>query len=305
MNDAATPVPPVDILLLGNVTRDLIDEHDFEHYRLGGTVTFAAVVADRLGRRPTVITRAAPETDLSAMPASAQVHVLPSATTTTFANIYTPHGRVQYCYTPAPPISAADIPAAMRAPDIALLGPIANEITGDVPAVFAESTVIAAVPQGWMRRLDERGRVHSKQWESAREILPHLDALILSLEDIDYEWERLAPAFDYVPLIVVTEYRDGSTVFERQANGSIHETKIPPRPAHEVDPTGAGDIFTTAFLIRLEETRDPMQAARFGNVAASISVEHVGTTGIPTREAILSYMDTHPFEPEPVEQSKF
>ena len=211
MNDAATPVPPVDILLIGNVTRDLIDEHDFEHYRLGGTVTFAAVVADRLGRRPTVITRAAPETDLSAMPASAQVHVLPSATTTTFANIYTPHGRVQYCYTPAPPISAADIPAALRAPDIALLGPIANEITGDVPAVFAESTVIAAVPQGWMRRLDERGRVHSKQWESAREILPHLDALILSLEDIDYEWERLAAAFNYVPLIVVTEYRDELT----------------------------------------------------------------------------------------------
>ena len=186
-----------------------------------------------------------------------------------------------------------------------LLGPIANEITGDVPAVFAESTVIAAVPQGWMRRLDERGRVHSKQWESAREILPHLDALILSLEDIDYEWERLAPAFDYVPLIIVTAYRDGSTVFERQADGSVHETKIPPRPAQEVDPTGAGDIFTTAFLIRLEETRDPMQAARFGNVAASMSVEHVGTTGIPTREAILNYMDTHPFAPEPVEQSKF
>ncbi len=305
MNDAATPVTPVDILLIGNVTRDLIDEHDFEHYRLGGTVTFAAVVADRLGRRPTVITRAAPETDLSAMPASAQVHVLASTTTTTFANIYTPHGRVQYCYTPAPPISAGDIPAALRAPDIVLLGPIANEITGDVPAVFAESTVIAAVPQGWMRRLDERGRVHSKQWESAREILPHLDALILSLEDIDYEWERLAPAFDYVPLIIVTEYRDGSTVFERQADGSVHETKIPPRPAQEVDPTGAGDIFTTAFLIRLEETGDPMQAARFGNVAASMSVEHVGTTGIPTREAILNYMDTHPFAPEPVEQSKF
>ena len=305
MNDAATPESPVDILLIGNVTRDLIDEHDFEHYRLGGTVTFAAVVAERLGRRPTVLTRAAPETDLSGMPPNTQLHVLPSTTTTTFANIYTPHGRVQYCYTPAPPISAADIPAALRAPDIVLLGPIANEIDGDVPAVFADSTVIAAVPQGWMRRLDARGRVHSKQWESAAQILPHLDALILSLEDIDYEWERLAPAFNFVPLIIVTEYRDGSTVFQRQPDGSVHETKIPPRPAVEVDPTGAGDIFTTAFLIRLEETGDPMQAARFGNVAASMSVEQVGATGIPTREAILEYMETHPFTPEPVEQSKF
>lgn len=305
MNDASTPVASVDILLIGNVTRDLITEHDFDHYRLGGTVTFAAVVADRLGRRPTVITRAAPETDLSTMPRSAQVCVLPSMTTTTFANIYTPHGRVQYCYTPAPPISAVDIPYEMRRPDIVLLGPIADEIAGDVPVVFAEASVVAAVPQGWMRQWDARGRVHSKQWESAEQILPHLDALILSLEDIDYEWERLAPAFEHVPLIVVTEYRDGSTVFQRQSDGRVHETKIPPRPATEVDPTGAGDIFTTAFLIRLEETGDPMHAARFGNVAASMSVESVGTTGVPTREEILRYMDAHPFEPEPVEQSKF
>jgi len=174
-----------------------------------------------------------------------------------------------------------------------------------VPAIFAEESVVAAVPQGWMRRWDARGRVHSKQWDTASQILPYLDALVLSLEDIDYEWERLAPAFDYVPLIVVTEYRDGSTVFQRLADGTILETKIPPRPAIEVDPTGAGDTFTTAFLIRLEETNDPVQAARFGNVAASISVEHVGATGVPTREEILHYMDIHAFEPEPIEQSKF
>ena len=305
MSGPNTSAEPVDILLLGNVTRDLIDEHNPDIYRLGGTVTFAACVADRLGRKPTVITRAAPGTDLSAMPPSTNLIVLPSETTTTFANIYTPHGRVQYCFTPAPPIDVGDIPESMRRPQIVLMGPIANEIEPGVPAIFAEESVVAAVPQGWMRRWDARGRVHSKQWESARQILPYLDALVLSLEDIDYEWERLAQAFDYVPLIVVTEYRDGSTVFQRMADGTILETKIPPRPAIEVDPTGAGDTFTTAFLIRLEETNDPVQAARFGNVAASISVEHVGVTGVPTREEILHYMDMHAFEPEPIEQSKF
>lgn len=295
----------VDILLIGNVTRDLIDINRFDAYRLGGTVTFAAVVADRLGRRPTVITRATPDTDLSAMPPSAQLIVLPSPSTTTFANIYTPHGRIQYCFTPAPPIGAPDIPLIFRRPDMVLLGPIAGEIEPDVAALFPEETLVAAVPQGWMRRWDADGRVHSKAWENAAQILPHLDALVLSLEDIDYEWERLAPAFDYVPLIVVTEYRDGSTVFQRQPDGNILEAKIPPRPAVEVDPTGAGDIFTTAFLIRLEETGDPIIAARFGNVAASMSVEHVGTTGIPTRKEILAYMEAHPFEPSLVEQTKF
>ena len=66
MSDPGTSAEPVDILLLGNVTRDLIDEHNPELYRLGGTVTFAACVADRLGRKPTVITRASSDTDLSA-----------------------------------------------------------------------------------------------------------------------------------------------------------------------------------------------------------------------------------------------
>jgi 1D-myo-inositol 3-kinase len=298
-------VNPVDVLLLGNVTRDLIDPTDFATYRLGGTVTFAAVIADRLGRRPSIVTYAAPDTDFSSLPAGADLCLLPSTTTTTFANIYTPHGRVQYCYTPAPQMVAADIPLAMRRPSIALMGPIADEIAPDVAAIFDDDVLVAAVPQGWMRRWDSTGRVRSKTWEHAAEILPHLDVLVLSLEDIDYDWRRLAPAFRFVPTIVVTEYKAGSTVFERQPGGAVHETKIPPRPAVEVDPTGAGDTFTIAFLIHLQETGDPLQAARFANICASISVEHIGTTGAPTRAEVLAYMDSHPFVPVTAEQSKF
>ena len=294
-----------DVLLIGNVTRDLIDPADFQTYRLGGTVTFAAAVAERLGRRPTVITYAAPDTDFSALPPSTELHLLPSATTTTFANIYTPHGRIQYCHTPAPRIVAEDIGPELRSPRIALLGPIADEIAPDVAAIFPEETLVAAVPQGWMRRWDEKGRVRSKPWEHAAEILPHLDVLVLSLEDIDYDWSRLAPAFAFVPLIVVTENRDGSTVFQRQPNGRILETKIPPRPAREVDPTGAGDTFTISFLIHFQETGDPLQAARFGNITASISVEYPGVSGAPTRAEVMRFMGHNPFAPNSSEQSKF
>ncbi|MBK8046703.1 MAG: carbohydrate kinase family protein [Anaerolineales bacterium] len=136
-------------------------------------------------------------------------------------------------------------------------------------------------------------------------ILPKLDVLVLSLEDIDYEWQRLAPAFRFVPMIVVTEYKDGCTVFQREPDGAIHETKIPPRPAVEVDPTGAGDTFTTAFLIRLQETGDPIHAARFANITASISVESPGVTGVPPKADILRYMSKNSFVPDTNPQSKF
>ena len=292
----ASQANPVDLLLIGHVTRDLIGEDPQGPYRLGGTVSFAAITALRLGRQPTIITRASADTDLSELPAGVVLQVLPSATTTTFANIYTPQGRVQYCYTPADPIVAADIPLALRSPRAVLLGPLDNEIRADVASIFAQDTLVAAVPQGWMRRLDASGRVYPQEWGDADAILPHLGVLVLSLEDINYDLQRLDPFFHYISLIVVTEYRDGSTLYQRQPDGQIRETKIPPRPAHEVDPTGAGDIFATAFVIRLQETSDPVQAARFANITASFGVEHVGVAGIPNREQVLAYMQAHPFE---------
>jgi sugar/nucleoside kinase (ribokinase family) len=292
-------------LLLGNVTRDLDRPGDFSTYRLGGTVTFAAAVAARLGRRPTVITYAQADTDFSVLPPETELILHPSATTTSFANIYTEAGRIQYCYTPAPQLVAADIPQAMRCPSIALLGPIADEVAAEVAGIFAPETLVAAVPQGWMRRWDPDGRVHSKEWENAAEILPNLDVLVLSLEDFDADWARLAPAFQFVPMIVVTEYKAGSTVFQKQPGGAVLETKIPPRPATEVDPTGAGDTFTTAFVVYLQESGDALQAARFANITASMAVEHWGATGVPTRQQVLEYMDRHPFYPHSFVQSKF
>ena len=265
-------------------------------YRIGGTVSFASVTAVRLGRRPTVVTRAAATTDLSELPDEVDLHVLPSPDTTTFANVYTEHGRIQYCYRQALPITAADITADQHHPRAVLLGPLVDEIEPAVASIFAEESLVVAVPQGWMRRWDETGRVYSKPWESADAILPYLDVLVLSLEDIAYDVSRLEPFFAQVPLVVLTEYRDGSTLYRRTERGAIEETKIPPRPAKEVDPTGAGDIFATAFMIRLQETGDPVHAARFANVTASFGVEQPGVAGIPTREQVMAYIQAHPIQ---------
>lgn len=297
-NQSQLDVDTIDILLIGHVTRDLTTEDPDGPYRIGGTVSFAAVTALQLGRKPTILTRAATNVDWGELPDGVGLHVLASPTTTTFANIYTPNGRVQYCYTPALPIRAADIPTVLHHPKAVLLGPLVNEIDTDVAPLFQRPVLTAAVPQGWMRQWDEAGKISSKPWENADQITPHLDVLVLSLEDIDYDLKRLDRFFPHVPLVVLTEYRDGSTIYRRDPKGAIIQTKIPPRPAHEVDPTGAGDTFATAFLIRLQETGDPVQSARFANITASFGVEGEGVTGIPSRAKVLAYMETHPFEPQ-------
>jgi sugar/nucleoside kinase (ribokinase family) len=286
----------VDFLTIGHVTRDLLhNDPESSEYALGGTVSFAAVTARRLGYDAVVVTRAAANVDLSFLEAHARVIVLPSRTTTTFANIYTEKGRVQYCYTPAKAITAADLPDSLRSPEIVLLGPLVGEVTSDVASLFPRHTLVAAVPQGWMRRWDAEGLVHTISWENAREILPHLDVLILSIEDIDGDLDQIDFFLQWVPLVIMTQYKEGSTVYWRETDDVVQVIHVPPRPAREVDPTGAGDIFATAFLLRLRATNDPIQAARYANITASFGVEAVGVAGIPTHQQVIDYMDTHPW----------
>ena len=79
----------IDLLLIGHVTRDLIGETPEHGWRLGGTVSFAALTALRMRREPLILTRAADVHDLDELPESVRRIVLPSPSTTTFANIYT------------------------------------------------------------------------------------------------------------------------------------------------------------------------------------------------------------------------
>ena len=75
------------------------------------------------------------------------------------------------------------------------------------------------------------------------------------------------------------------TLLTRQGT---HEVPSLPRP--EVDPTGAGDVFAAAFLVRYQETGDPLEAAAFAACAASCAVEGIGTTTLGDRDEVSAGM---------------
>jgi sugar/nucleoside kinase (ribokinase family) len=54
-----------------------------------------------------------------------------------------------------------------------------------------------------------------------------------------------------------------------------------------VDPTGAGDVFAAAFLVRYHESGNPLEAAAFAACAASCVVEGVGASTLGDREEVL------------------
>lgn len=280
----------LDFLAIGHVTLDKRDGS----YTPGGTVTFAALTARQLGYRAAVLTRAAADYPFAEALPGVQVHCLPSPVTTTFRNIYTPNGRIQYVDAVADPIPVSALPEGWETVPIVLLGAVAREIDPAFARAFPRA-LVGIVPQGWGRRWDETGRVHPTRWAEADEVRPYTHLLVFSEEDFGGDPEVHRALIRSFPLVVVTLSARGCIVYQEG-----EPTHVPPRPANEVDPTGAGDVFSAAMLIRLYETGDPLQAAYFANVVASFAVEDVGPKGIPTRDVVEAYLQEHPWSPEEV-----
>jgi 1D-myo-inositol 3-kinase len=284
-----------DFLTIGHVTRDIIKDQTFS---LGGTVTFAALTAYRLGLVAAITTCADAElqAELPARLPEIGLAARSSSATTAFVNTYFEGYRTQYVRARADQLLLEDVPEAWREAPMVLFGPLDQELSLSLVKLFPRhpGSIFAATPQGWLRRWDEDGRVWPTPWTAAGEILPLLDVLILSHDDLlpfangnrtDAD-AMLSQWSMQVPLLVATDGKHGATLFQH----GIAE-RFPAYPTREVDPTGAGDVFAAAFLVYYHRHGDPRKAVDFANCVASLSIEHVGIAGIPTMEMVRERME--------------
>jgi sugar/nucleoside kinase (ribokinase family) len=290
---------PINFLTIGHITHDLTPDG----FRFGGTVSFASVTARRLGWQPGILTRVAVD-GLLQSPAPAEpvdviapdgsplagipIHLLPSATSTTFMNIYREGVRTQVVAELADPVTPADLPAAWADVPVVLLGPLVRDVPASWTAMFPRA-LMGITPQGWMRSWDAAGHVSPTRWENAASFLHRVNVAVLSREDVGGDEAYIADLARQARILIMTEGWRGATIY---MDGASHH--VPPRPATEVDPTGAGDVFATAFLLRLAETGDPLVATRFANVAASMSVEAPGLNSIPYRAQVDEWLERNP-----------
>src|SRR6266542_839572 len=266
-----------DYLLLGHFTRDVLPDGTTIP---GGTSLYAALTTQHLGRNVGVVSARA---ELPAnWPAAIQIVFHRSPTPPTFENIYTAYGRQQILHTASLPITVDVIPAEWRSAPVVHLGPILGETPEELVFAFPDA-LLGVTPQGWMRIWKEPlpSPIIYQPWQPAPRVLERIDALVLSIEDVRGDEALVASYARHCALVALTRGAQGSTLF---LHGVPHH--IPAFPAIERDPTGAGDVFAAALLVRLRETGDPLDAARFASYVAARSVEGAGISRIPARGEI-------------------
>lgn len=279
MQNLVSLEPVVDYLAMGHVAHDLTPEGP----RLGGTVAYSALTARALGLRVGIVTAVGKETSLDALNGIPVISI-ESPQSTTFENIYSDYGRVQYLRAQAAKIDFNIVPESWQRASIIHLGPIADEMDSAIPKGFS-SALIGITPQGWMRQWDSEGRVSLREWENAESVLKLAGAVVISREDVRGDDELIEQMAHQTRILVVTEGAEGCIL---HWNGDRRRFRAP--EVREVDATGAGDVFAAAFFVRLFNTRDPWEAARFATLIATRSVTRIGLDGIPTSQEIEECM---------------
>jgi sugar/nucleoside kinase (ribokinase family) len=269
------------LLAVGHVSRDRRPGGDV----LGGSVAYGSLAARKLGWDVAVLTSAGPDFEPERELGGIPCFLRRASATTRFVNEYDADGtRHQVVTARADDVDLEALPESWRDPDALLLGPLAGELVGPL-ATALEAGVVGAIAQGYVRAVDEEGRVSAREWTRPERDLLGVHVLFLSEHDLPEAEAGARALLAHVPMVVLTRGWRGVTLLTRTGT---HEVPSLPRP--EVDPTGAGDVFGAAFLVRYQETGDPLEAAAFGACAASCVVEGVGTTTLGGRDEVLHRM---------------
>lgn len=278
--------PPPRLLVVGHVTED-VDPRSGKG-RLGGAAAYASLLAHRFGVPTTLLTSVDRGFPWFESLAGIEIRRIPSRDRTRFVNTYGADGsRAQRVRSRAEPIPDREIHrevAGLPPGSAVLWAPVVDEIApGGVPLPRPAEDREAGRPgfagaalQGFLRRIDGAGRVHRRPLPPGLATrLASVDLACLSEQDAaspgDIEALR-------TPWVAVTRGRRGAWLFGPDRSAE----PIPPAPARELDPTGAGDVFAAALAIARWRGRPLPEAGRLAAAAAALTVEAPGATGVPS-----------------------
>lgn len=262
-------------------------DHFGEVVRPGGAALYAAVTAQRLGLSAGILTSHGADFPLDDIPTAIEVLTVEAPSSTAFGHREAAGGRMLRALGAARPLIVDDLPEDWREAPLVLLAPVLQEVDPALAAAFPDAA-IGAEPQGWLRTVDREGAVGSVRWPSPNAVLDRLQAVFVSAHDVRGEEAQITEWVQRVPLAVLTAGAAGALLY---VNGDRYEVR--PRPAREVDATGAGDVFAAAFLVHYNRDGDPWLAAEVATCAASLSIEGRGWSTVPDTATLAAALEEY------------
>lgn len=268
-------------MVAGNVVEDRAPGG----WQPGGPSLYSARMCASLGADVTLVTTLSTGYPAEALDGLA-LRTLPATVAPRYANTYDHAGqRTQLLLEEGTPIPAAFVQQAAEGADALMIAPAFHEFSGPPPMPPA---VLAVALQGLLRTRDAEHRVspHLDAWgQVARFAVPGA-FLFLSEEDA------------HEPAVLAREAAAASAhvLLTRGAEGALYfppgrdPVALAALPATLVEPTGAGDCFAAAFVVRLLETGDIPEACRWALAAGALAVQAPGLAGIPTRAMVEAHL---------------
>jgi len=266
-----------EFISIGHVTYDIYPGERL----IGGSAVYSSLTACKLGLSTGIITSRGLDFSCDGLLKGISIAGSVSPQTTTFCNSYYQGKRKQIISDVANRIKKEQIPKGWDKAKIVHICPVADEVDQEIFTIFKDS-LVGLTPQGLMRRWDEKGQVYSKKWMPILKVCSRVDVLIFSEEDIADFPEVLEEYKSLINIVILTRGAEGSILYWRGKEFIFSAFKT-----EEKDPTGAGDVFAAAFLIKYYQTDDPIESSRFANCIASFAVEGKGTAGIPDFDRLI------------------
>jgi sugar/nucleoside kinase (ribokinase family) len=267
-------------LAIGHATIDTIQGVSTGEVWGGGAV-YAALTAHGLGLRSAICTSGSAELAACPIPDGIDISAVPADSCTRLTIGYDADGsRWQQVVGRASQIALADVPNGWTRARVVHFAPEGNELDASLIDAFPASFV-GVTAQGWLRAAGPRCGLADLD-PNARRALTQAAAVVVSDEDVP-DHAKLVEYSAACRILAVTRAGLGCDVYAR-GREPIHSTAF--RPARIVDSTGCGDVFAAAFFDRLAMGRSIDESADWANCVASFAVEGIGTSAIPTIDAV-------------------
>lgn len=273
---------PYDIITIGNYTKDTIVSAAGTRHVDGGGYSYAAHAAHLKGLRIAAVTRLANEDRPSTEPLAAKgidVHVFESPQSTLMRLEYPTSNvdeRILTVGSVAEPFTAEQL-APFQARAFLVNGSVRGEATLEVmQALRARGGLLCADAQGFVRVVDEDGRLRYEAWPEQEDVLRLLD--ILKADAVEAEFltgeadiRRAAQALaERGPSEIVLTHRDGLLVYAR---GVYFECGFHPQELR--GRSGRGDTCMGSYVSSRIDAQ-PLDATVWAAAVTSLKLEREG-----------------------------